>query len=132
MIVDEGKIQLLGSEITYLQTLDWGLFSNNIPDSPANNWGTFTGNEAGWSGYVRQVASVWSAPSVPIAGGVAISNSTPLPVFLNTSAVPVTFYGWALIDVAGNRLIAMTNIGLQTIPAGSAYILQPSLTDNQL
>lgn len=132
MIVDEGKVALLNAEISYLASLTWFLIAGNIADSPSNTFATAVSGEATWGGYARQSATGWQPASVPTPGGPAVSNESSLPVFLNSSGSAQTFYGWALVDLSISKLIAMTNIGAQSIPNGSSYVLAPSKTENQL
>lgn len=129
MIVDEGKIPLLDSQRTYLSTLTWILFTNNFTIAASTNLMNLT--EAAWSGYARVTATTWTAPTVPTPGGAAVTNNSTLANFANSSGATVNFYGWALVDYTLGKLIAAVNIGLQSIPDASNYILAPSVTDNQ-
>ena len=130
MIVDTGKVPLLASQISYFGTLSWVLFDSNTTITAATTFGALS--FAGWSGYVAVVASPWSTPVVPTPGGPAVTNQTTLPIFTNTSGSTVTFYGFALVDLAASILIAAVNLGLQSIPNGGNYVLAPAITDDQL
>lgn len=129
-IVNDGKLKLLAAQISYLNTLYFGLFTNNVTPIDGTAWSALT--EAGWSGYARVAANNWGTPA--IVSNAAQSLSAINPLFSNTTGSSQTFYGWFLIDASGGTpvLIAASNIGLTTIPAGQSYGFAPGITDNDV
>jgi hypothetical protein len=129
MIVDAGVAKLLASELSYLSTLTWALFTSN---TTILNTTLFTDlTEAAWTGYARVASSGWGNPTAALPRQQTVPNT--MPVFNNTSAAPVTFQGWALIDTSTGppTLIAAVNTGPLVIPPGQSFVLAPAVTDRQ-
>lgn len=127
MIVNEGILQLLDEQDTYLSSLVFGLFVSNTTISATTVIGDLT--LASWSGYSN--AAVGSLYPSTIVGPRAQTSPVSQPVFTNGSGSPVTFYGWFLYDPTASKLVAAVNLGLRTIPAGETYALVATFTDRQ-
>lgn len=127
MIVDTGKLKLLGYQFTDLASCAWALFTDNETISAASVWADLT--EAAFTGYARVTVGTLNTPT--IVSTRASTTPTVQPVFNNGSGGSVNVYGWALIETAGPTLIAAENFGLTTIPAGQSLALQGTITDTQ-
>jgi len=127
MIVNTGKLVLLGFQLTDLSSCLWALFTNNFTVTNATVLASLV--EAAWTGYARQAVGALNAPT--LTANVATTTPTTNPTFTNTSGVSQSFYGWMLLDSAGTTLIAAVNLGANTIPDGGLFPLAPTITDNQ-
>lgn len=127
MIVDDGVIQLLDAQITYISGLYWGLFTTNLTIAHNTVLSTVTAVEASWTGYARAQVTSWPTPT--IVAGVASMQGNTLLTFTNSSGSGVTFYGWFCLDNSASKLISALNIGSTTIPAGGTYSFAPTWTD---
>lgn len=127
MITDVGAIALLTYQFSNLQSDVWGLFTNNVTITNSTVFANLT--EAAWTGYAR--VTVGALNTATIVGGRASTTPTVQPTFTNGSAGGVTFYGWFLLDLSGNILIAAVNFGSTTIPAGLTFALTATITDKQ-
>lgn len=127
MIVNDGILQLLDEQDTYLSGLVFGLFTSNTTISPTTVLGDLT--VASWSGYAD--VTVGSLYPSTIVGPRAQTSPVSQPVFTNASGSPVGFYGWFLYDPVAMRLVAAVNLGSRTIPAGETYALVATFTDRQ-
>ncbi len=127
IIVNDGKVQLLQAQISYLQSVYLTLFTNNVAESGSVVWGTLT--EAGWAGYARVLTTPWSAAA--LSGSVSLSTGPPC-TFTNTSGAPVNYYGWALYDSVNNKLVGFANLGLQTLANGATITYTPTMTDDSV
>jgi len=127
VIVNDGKLQLLGFEIPSLETCYWGLFVNNWTVTSATVLADLT--EAAWTGYAQVLVGTLAAPS--LVSNVAVTTPVTNPTFVNSSGVSQGFYGWFLVDPSQSILIAAVNLGSSTIPNGGIFPLAPSITDNQ-
>lgn len=127
MLVDDGVIQLLNAQITYIGGLYYGLFTTNLTIAHNTVLSTVTAVEAAWTGYARQQVSSWPTPT--IVSGVASMAGNTLLTFNNTSGSTQTFYGWFAVDTSSGKLIAALNIGATTIPNGGTYSFAPTWTD---
>jgi len=126
-IVNTGKLALLGSELPYLATCYWGLFTSNTVIGDATVLASLT--EAAWTGYARQLVGPLNTPT--LVSNVATSTPAANPSFSNTSGVTQSFYGWFLVDPTGLILLAAVNLGATSLPTGATFPLAPSVTDNQ-
>jgi hypothetical protein len=127
LIVNDGKLQLLGFEIPDLETCLWGLFTNNFTIAPTTVLADLV--EAAWTGYARATVGTLAAPS--LVSNVAVTTPGTNPTFTNTSGVAQGFFGWFLVDPTGLILMAAVNLGSTTIPDGGIFPLAPTITDNQ-
>lgn len=130
MIVYDGRLLLLQSQIAYLETLEFGLYTNDLAPVPATEWADIV--EAAWGGYARAGPLTWSVPV--IVANRAQSIPTALPSFTNTSGAPQTFYGWFVVDPAIPKLVLAVRSadpGPVSLPNGGTYALSPGWTDTQ-
>lgn len=127
MIVNDGKLALLGYQLDALELCEWRLFTDNETITSATVLSDLT--EAAWTGYMAVVVGTLNSPA--IVGGRASTTPASAPVFTNGSGSGVTFYGWMLVDTSLSKLIAATNLGATTIPAGQSVALTPTITDTQ-
>lgn len=128
MIVNEGKLLLQTAQLTYLGTLEYGLFVTDVPILDATVLGDLT--EAAWAGYARQPAGVWAPPT--LVGKKARTLAAPFPTFGNTSGVNQTFYGWFLLDPLAVQLVAAFNQGARVIPNIRTFSLRPVISDQDI
>jgi hypothetical protein len=124
MIVNTGLITLLNSQVTYLNGLTWGLFTNNFTIAAGTVLANLTAGA--WAGYAAVSGLTWSVPT--IIAGKAVNSASPNPTFGNSSGSTVTFYGWYCYDGA-SQLVAAVNIGATTLANGANYVLTPTLSD---
>jgi hypothetical protein len=124
MIVNTGLLQLLTAQVTYLNSLYWGLFTNNVSITASTVWSNLT--VAAWTGFAEVNALNWSTPS--IVAGVAVNSGLPNPSFGNSSGSTQTFYGWYARDTS-NILVACVNLTAQSLVNGGFYTITPSLSD---
>lgn len=127
MIVQGGQIKLLEQELSYLATLDWGLFTSNLTISATTTASTVTAAEASWTGYSRSSISGWATPTT--VSGSAQSAASGLLTFSNGSGSTQTFYGWFGLDPGDGTLVAAINTGAQTIPASGSYSFSAAITN---
>lgn len=121
MYVDDGRKLMLTNELAYIAGLQWGLFTNNIPDAETNNLASYV--EAAWAGYAR--VTVGTMQAVSLAAGRGVSQPVTGPSFGNSSGVAQNFFGWLLIDAAAGKLVAAVNLGSQMILNGATFPLAP-------
>jgi hypothetical protein len=126
MIVNDGKLQLLTSEYTYLSGLVWGLFTNNATIAPTTTFSALT--EAGWAGYAR--VPVGTLQAAAISSNKAVTQPNVQPTFGNSSGSTQTFFGWFLYDPVAGKLIAAANIGSTSLASGASFPLATVLTDD--
>jgi hemolysin-activating ACP:hemolysin acyltransferase len=101
VIVNTGKVKLQEAQQTYVESLYWALFTNDVEIEDETVWGDLT--EAAWTGYARVPVGDLSAAA--IVAGKSQQVPDAVPVFTNGSGSPVTFYGWALIDTTSTPVI---------------------------
>lgn len=128
MIVNDGKVQLLNAQLSYLSGLVWGLFTSNTTITDTTTFSSLT--EAAWTGYSRVTAGTWQTPT--IVSNKATSQPNTYPSFGNTSGSNQTFYGWFLYDSSAGKLIAAVNLGSTTLASGGTFPLPPVITDNDV
>jgi hypothetical protein len=124
MIVNTGLIDLLNAQVSFLNGLYWGLFTNNLTITASTVLSGLT--EAAWTGYAGVTSLTWSTPT--IVAGKALNSGSPNPSFGNSSGSTQTFYGW-FVKTTGGDLIAAVNLGAQSLANGAAYVITPSLSD---
>lgn len=127
MIPFEGLLDMQADELSYLEGLEWGLFTANYNVVVATTLADVLASEASWTGYTRQTVSPWTIPSI-VSGG-AQTGTSALLTFTNSSGGAVTFFGWFAMNPASEKLVAALNIGTQTIPNGSPYSFAAALND---
>ena len=128
MIVNTGLITKLNAELSYLNTLKWGLFTNNYTITAATVYSDLT--EASWTGYSTVSGLVFDSPPT-IVSAKALSTASPNPSFGNTSGSTQTYYGWFCYDPS-DVLVAAVNLGAQTIANGGVYVITPSVSLSEL
>lgn len=116
-LADERANRLIGSVL--------GLFTNNATITRDTVIGDLT--EAAWLGYARRTLNNWTAEGEIGDGIHRYVQNTDSPAFLNLSGGFVTFYGYFILDAAGNLAYA-TNSGLVTVPDGTAEIVVVQVT----
>jgi hypothetical protein len=118
-IPDEGKIQLLESQYTFLQACKWGLFTTDLTITTATVWADIV--EATWTGYARVTVGTLNAAA--IVGTRASTNPAVAPTFSNGDVSNKTYYGWFMVNAAGTKLVDAVNLGLQTLLAGGVVAM---------
>lgn len=127
MIVDAGKLTLLGMQVTALQTCSVGLFSSNTTITSATVLADLT--ESAFTSYARQTVSTLTSPAI-VSTRAQVTPVT-LPTFHNGSGSGANIYGWFFTNVAGTEIISATNIGLTVIPAGQDLAIQLRITNTE-
>lgn len=125
--VEDGRLRMLDAQAAYIETLEWGLFTNDVTEGESVVFSDLT--EAAWTGYSR--VPITSVSPAVLVGGRASSTPSPFPVFNNTSGADQDFFGWFLIDPSDSTLLAFRNRGMGTIPDTGSYAIGPTITDTQ-
>lgn len=127
MLVNEGLLDFQAAELTYLNNLQWGLFTANYDIIDSTVLADVVASEAAWAGYARQTTSPWTTPAI-VSGG-AQTTGPALLSFTNTSGASQTFWGWFVANPTTGKLVAALNIGAQTIPNTGLYAFAGALNE---
>jgi hypothetical protein len=127
MIVNDGKLELLTSQATYISGLQWGLFTNNVTIVSTTVFAALT--EAGWTGYAR--VTVGSLSAAAIVAGKAAAQPNTQPSFGNSSGSSQTFFGWFLVNPSTGKLVAAANIGSTVLASGATFPASTVFTDDE-
>ncbi len=126
LIPDEGKIQLLESQYTFLQACKWGLFVTDLTITVATAYADVAAVEATWTGYARVTVGTLNAAA--IVGSRASTNPVTAPTFSNGDVSSKTYYGWFLCNSAGTKLVDAINLGTQTLLVGGVVAMMMTVT----
>lgn len=122
VIASDHLTEFLQTDIqTYLETLTYHLFQNNLTPTAASRIGDFT--ESTFPGYASEATPIWSAPA--LVGGVAETTSAQI-TFSCTGGGGQNVYGYYVTD-AGNTLVYSERYAGAPVNMvnGAAYAVNP-------
>jgi hypothetical protein len=122
VIASDHLTQFMTNDIqTYLETLTYHLFQNNITATTASRIGDFT--ESTFPGYVDEPTSTWTAPV--LAGAAAVTTAAQL-VFSCSGGGGQDVYGYYVTDPGGTLVFSERYAGAPvSMVSGANYAVNP-------
>lgn len=122
VIASDHLTEFLQTDIqTYLETLTYHLFQNNLVPTTASRIGDLT--ESTFPGYLDEPTPTWSAPS--LVSGVAVSTAAQI-VFSCTGGGGQNVYGYYATDPGGTLVFSDRYAGAPTnMVSGANYAVNP-------